>query len=221
MVNFMDNGRPYEISRTGTLDLIGINIHPNKTKLPSLKLAFLDLAGEDIKNIKASESSEFTDKINAVFNGVKLDNSPIIFLLITPFHPSKKGTESIDDAHKREDALHYDFLNYMHQNQPEVMKSSKFFVVVSQWDMNTDRGLTVETFLKNYRESTYNYVVNSNVVWGEFSVGKLLVSNINGINKETIEQINFNYPSRFWKNLYNICTGKNLDHKTWFEKLFG
>ena len=221
MVNDLDKGRPYEATQKGTLDLIGINIHPNKTKLPSLKLAFLDLAGEDIKNIKTSESAEFTDKINAVFNGVKLDNSPVIFVLITPFDPPKKDLESSSDAHAREDALHYDFLNYMHQNQPELMRSSKFFVVVSQWDKNTDRTLTVESFIKNNRESIFNYVKNSNVVWGEFSIGKLLVSNVNGINMQSIEKINFNYPSRFWKKLYNICTNKDLDHKTWFEKLFG
>jgi len=221
MINDMDHGRPYEATRKGTFDLIGINIHPNSTKLPSLKLAFLDLAGEDIKNIKTSEAAEFTDKINAVFNGVKLDNSPIIFVLITPFAPARKDSESIDDAHTREDALHYDFLNYMHQNQPEVMRSSKFFVVVSQWDMNTDRALSVEAFIEDKRPSIYNYVKNSNVVWGEFSVGKLLLSKVNGINIQTIEKINYNYPSRFWKKLYNICTLKNLDHKTWFEKLFG
>jgi hypothetical protein len=101
------------------------------------------------------------------------------------------------------------------------MRSSKFFVVVSQWDKNTDRSLAVETFIKAKRPSVYNYVKNSNVVWGEFSVGKLLVSNVNGIIMQTIEKINFNYPSSFWKTLYNICTGKKLDHKTWFEKLFG
>jgi hypothetical protein len=221
MVEHFDKGKIYEATQKGSLDLIGINVHPSKTKLPSLKLAFLDLAGEDIKSIKTSEAAEFTDKINAVFNGVKLDNSPIIFVLITPFDPPKKDFESSSDAHAREDALHYDFLNYLNQNQPELLKSSKFFVVVSQWDKNTDKSLTVEAFIKNYRESIFNYVKNSNVVWGEFSVGKLLVSNVNGINKQSIEKINFNYPSRFWKKLYNICTYKDLDHKTWFEKLFG
>jgi hypothetical protein len=159
------------------LDLIGIEIHPAKSNLPPLNLAFLDLAGEDIKGIKTSEGAGFTDKINAVFNGVKIDNSPIVFILITPFEPPRKDDESLQNAHDREDALHYDFLNYIKQN--------------------------------------------STVVWGEYSIGKLLESKIDGIQIQEIVRINYEYPSRFWKKLYQICTNKNLDQKTFWEKLFG
>jgi hypothetical protein len=220
VVNF-DSGKLYDSTRMGSLDLIGINIQPSKSGLVPLKLAFLDLAGEDIKNIKTSESGEFTDKINAVFNGVKLDNSPVIFVLITPYDPPKKAQESSHDAHTREDALHYDFLNYLQQNQPELLKSSKFFVVVSQWDKNLNQNESVEDFIKNHRPSVYGYVKNSDVVWGEYSIGKLLVTNTDGVNIQTIERINFNYPERFWKKMYRICTNMDLDKKTWLEKLFG
>ncbi len=220
MVEYFTKGKLYQSTEKGSLDLIGIDITPAKSKLPPLNLGFLDLAGEDIKNIKTSEGAVFTDKINAVFNGVKIDNTPIVFILITPFEPPVKDNESSQNAHDREDALHYDFLNYLNQNQPELLQHSKFFVIVSQWDRNSNQNLDVETFIREKRPSIYNYVKNSPVVWGEYSIGKLLESNIEGVQVQEIVRINYDYPSRFWKKLYQICTNKNLDQKSFWEKLF-
>lgn len=208
-------------TEAGTLDLIGINIKPTNSKLPNLNLGFLDLAGEDIKNIKNSERASFTDKINAIFNGLKIDNTPIIFLLITPFEPALLKGESYYDSHNREDTLHYDFLNYIEVSQPQLLRQSKFFIVVSQWDKNPNEKDNVEDFIREYRPSIYNYVKNSPVIWGEYSVGQILVSKINGTNFSSLVRRNIIYPSRFWKKLYTVCTGKNLDQKTWIEKLFG
>jgi hypothetical protein len=221
MIDYFDKGKLYQSTEKGSLDLIGIDIHPAKSKLPSLNLAFLDLAGEDIKGIKTSEGAAFTDKINAVFNGVKIDNTPIVFILVTPFEPPRKDDESSQNAHDREDTLHYDFLNYIKQNQPELLNNSKFFIVVSQWDRNSNAGLDVETYIREKRPSIFSYVKNSTVVWGEYSIGKLLESNIDGVQVQEIVRKNLDYPSRFWKKLYQICTNKNLDHKTFWEKLFG
>lgn len=221
MVDFFDKGKLYNPNAKGSMDLIGINLTPSVAKLPELKLAFLDLAGEDIKSIKTSEKGEFTDKINAVFNGLKIDNSPVIFTLITPYEPAKLTGESQQNAHDREDALHYDFLNYIKQNQPQILKNAKFFVIVSQWDKNPNEKDNVENYIKTNRPSIYAYVKNSNVIWGNYSVGKLLESNVNGVNMQEIVRINYDYPSRFWKKLYHICTNKTLDNKSWFNKLFG
>jgi hypothetical protein len=222
MINYFNQGELYAANKKGTLDLIGIDIEPSKKGLPVLKLGFLDLAGEDIKTIKTSEGATFTDNIDAVFNGIKIDNSPIIFLLITPFSPPRKDNESLADAHLREDTLHFDFLNYIKQDQPQILKSAKFFIVVSQWDLNHDEKLTVKEYMRQFRPSIYGYVKNSPVVWGEYSVGKLLVSkNEQGLVTQKIVRKNYEYPARFWKKLYSICSGKDLDQKKWWEKILG
>lgn len=221
MVDYFNQGKLYQSTEKGSLDLIGIDIQPAKSNLPTLNLAFLDLAGEDIKGIKTSEGAVFTDKINAVFNGIKIDKSPIVFILITPFEPPRKDNESSQNAHDREDALHYDFLNYIKLNQPALLTNSKFFIVVSQWDRNENEQLDVETFIREKRPSIYNYVKNSTVVWGEYSIGKLLESKIDGVQIQEIVRINYEYPSRFWKKLYHICTNKKLDQKGFWEKIFG
>ena len=221
MVDFFDKKQLYQTTVKGSLDLIGMDIQPNADGLPTLNLAFLDLAGEDIKGIKTTEGAEFTDKINAVFNGMKVDKSPIVFILITPFEPARIDNETLQNAHDREDALHYDFLNYIKQNQPDLLDHSKFFVVVSQWDKNTNSKLSVEEFIETKRPSIFNYVKNSPVVWGEYSIGKLLESNIDGVQIQEIIRINFDYPSRFWKAMYKLCTNRSLEKRSFMDKLFG
>jgi hypothetical protein len=219
MVDYFNDGKLYQSTEKGSLDLIGVELTPSNSRLPSLKIAFLDLAGEDIKGIKTSEGAVFTDKINAVFNGIKVENAPVVFILITPFEPPRRDNESSQNAHDREDTLHYDFLNYLDQNQPELLVNSKFIIVVSQWDKNPNPNLNVESFIREKRPSIYNYVQNSSVVWGEYSIGKLLESNINGIRIQEIVRINHEYPSRLWNKLYHICTNRSLEEKSWWKKL--
>lgn len=221
MIDYFNKGKIYEATAKNTLDLIGINLEPSKNGIPNLNLAFLDLAGEDIKKIKLSEGLKFTEKIEAVFNGLKIDNSPVIFTLITPYKPPVNENESLQSAHDREDALHYDFLNYIEMNQPHMLKNSKFFVVISQWDLNPNENEKVEDFIKLNRPSVYNFVKNKNVIWGEYSIGKLLESEVDGLKIQEIVRINRDYPARYWKKLYQICTGKELDKKSWWQKIFG
>jgi len=238
MKRYFETGKIYATNKTGTLDLIGIRIEPAANKLPFLNLAFLDLAGEDIQKMKTSAGTIFTDKIEAVFNGLKVDDTPIVFALITPFLPSLRDEDggSIDEAHQREDTLHYDFLNYIYQNQPHLMANAKFFVIVSQWDkkpetekykkMDIDARRAydekeVEAFIEAKRPSIYNYVKNTNVVWGPYSIGKILESpdKTSNVIIQEIVRINYDFPARFWNKLYSICTNKSMDRKHWWEKL--
>ena len=220
MVSYFENGKIYSATAKGTLDLVGVTINPTNNTLPSLDLAFLDLAGEDIQGIKTSIKGDFTAKINAVFNGLQVDDSPIIFLLITPFDPPSMG-DSLNEAHQREDALHFDFLNYLMKDQPRLFSNSKFFIIASQWDKNTNPKTTVEEFIMRYRPSMYRAVMNSDVSWGHYSVGRLLTTqDESGTLFQELVRIDSDCPARVWKRLYTVCTNKSLDKKSFWEKLF-
>lgn len=221
MVQDYSDKKLYEATAKGTLDLIGINVKPSRNGIPNLNLAFLDLAGEDIKKIKLSEGAKFTEKINAVFNGLKIDNSPVIFTLITPYIPAVLDNETIESAHNREDTLHFDFINYLEMNQSQLLKNSKFFVVISQWDKNPNKKEKVEDFFKQNRKAVYNLIKNKEVMYGEYSIGKLLESEVNGLKIQELIRINRDYPAKYWKKLYQICTGKKLDKKSCWQKIFG
>lgn len=220
MIEYFSNRKIYTLNQQGTLDLIGLKISPRLSGRPELNLAFLDLAGEDIKNIKTSIRGDFTEKINAVFNGLKANLTPTVFFLITPFMPAKLSEEESDrEAHVREDALHTDFLDYLEQRQPEIYDNCQIIVIVSQWDKNLNAKLTIEEYMTRYRTALYNKVRNKNVVWGTYSVGRLLrQQNDDGTFMQMLVQINNDYPNRLWKKLYYICTHKYLD--SWLTRLF-
>ena len=221
MITYFNSGKLYDATRRGTLDLVGLSLIPTHPKLDNLKLGFLDLAGEDIENIKTSNKGDFTAKINAVFNGLSLDNSPIIFTLLTPFDPPKRNSSSIEEAHHNEDTLHFDFLNYLIQNQPEIFNNSKFFIIVSQWDKNKNSKQNVESYIREFRPAIYGLIKNKNVIWGEYSIGKLLETKdeSNRLFQELV-LINSDYPRRFWNMLYKVCVKKSLDKKSFWQKLF-
>lgn len=224
MISYYEKKELAPTTISNTLNLIGIDIEPDKKKLPVLKLAFLDLAGEDVQKIKIDKDGRFTKKIDGIFNGLTISEAPIIFMLITPFKPPVYSEETQAQADAREDTLHFDFLNYMSEKQPDLLKNAIFFIIVTQWDKKpVDDQETVESFIRTKRQRIYNYVRNSNVVWGEYSIGKILqpISNDDGtVSSPTLERINLDYPSKFWDTLYNTCTGKKLYSKTIWQKLF-
>jgi hypothetical protein len=223
MVEYFHNGQLYGANAKGSIDLIGLDIKPNNEKLSKLKIAFLDLAGEDIQNIKVSNNAEFTGKIKAVLNGLQANDAPVIFTLITPFEPAGStsfGSNSV--AHDREDTLHFDFLSFLEKEEPNIFKNSKIFIIVSQWDKNTNPQLNIENYIQKYRPSIYAFVKNLNVIWGSYSVGRLLVQqDETGKSYQKLITINEDYPENFWKKLYQVCTGDDLDQKTFWQKLFG
>ncbi|MHA8085396.1 hypothetical protein U8695_07440 [Aquirufa antheringensis] len=222
--SFSADGALYQATAKGTLDLIGIDITPYKTSVPPIRLAFLDLAGEDVKNIDTLNGGEFTAKIDAVLNGLQINNSPVIFVLITPFNPAKYSTDSRvseSEGHHREDALHYSFLNYLEQHQPNLMASSKIFMIVSQWDKNPNPNLSVEDYIRLNRSSVYNYIQNKDVIYGQYSVGRILSQKEqSGETSQRIASRDTFHPYKFWKETYMQITGKDLDKKPWWQRLF-
>jgi hypothetical protein len=220
--NFKKGGKLPGRNAMGTLDVFGINIIPTKEKLPILNLALLDLAGEDIQKIRTSIQGDFTSKIKSIFKGLSIDQSPVIFVLITPFAPPTKKGMSINDSHQEEDSLHSDFLNYLMVDSPELLKHSSIFIVVSQWDRNTDEKLSVESYIRTNRPSLYSIVKKLSIVWGSYSVGKILETQneTDGTIDANLAVIDQNSPERFWKKIYQVCTKKELDEKSWLQKLF-
>ena len=224
MIRYYEKKELAPATTANSLNLIGIDIRPDKAKLPPLKLALLDVAGEDVQKIKIDKEGRFTRKIDAILGGLTLSESPIIFVLITPYKPSVFSDETPKMADDREDTLHYDFLNYITEKQPELLKKAVFFIIVSQWDRKpVDEKQTVESFIRTKRQKLFNYIKNTNVIWGEYSIGKILppISNDDGsTSSPTLERINLEYPSKFWKKLYQVCTDKKLDNKTLWQKMF-
>lgn len=220
MIQYFDNKEAYPATVMGTLDLIGINIEPHKKSLPILKLAFVDLAGEDIKTIKTDEKGKFTPQIEGILKACELGKP--IFCLITPYKPST--------SESAENALHKNFLDYLKESMTDLYNRSKFIVVVTQWDKKpVAEKLEVEEYIEQNRAALHIAMKsrNAKILYGEFSVGKLF-DTFDGKDEKgnpkpvvLIQRIDFQYPYNFWNNLYKLATGKSLIPSGWFAKLFG
>jgi hypothetical protein len=218
MVTYFDNKEAYPATTSGTIDLIGVNVIPNKKSIPTLKLAFVDLAGEDIEKIKTSNMGGFDAKLEGILKGCELGKP--IFCLITPFQPSK--------GERQEDQLHFDFMNYIKVNLPNLYNVSKFIIIVSQWDkIPKQTKVDVETYIKDERPSLHGLISgrNAKIVYGEYSVGELTNTfDDDNNNVVLLRRIDFQYPHNFWNNLYKVSTGKYFEGSsltTFFKKLFG
>ena len=224
MTRYFGDGKIYGTTQKGTLDLVGLSIKPTNQKLHELDIAFLDLAGEDVEKIKTSNYGEFTAKINAVFNGLQTTSSPVVFLIITPFNPGSNDNYLHNDSgHQKEDQLHFDFINYLQVNQPLLYNNSKFVILVSKWDMNHDPKMSVKDYIVKFRPSLYKSVMNSNVSIGHYSIGRILTqmeeAGLNNYFQEIVEK-NIDSPSRLWNRLFTICTGEELDRKSFWQRFF-
>ncbi len=217
MVKYFDDKEAYPSTEKGTLDLIGMDMEPNKKGLPVLKLAFVDLAGEDLEEIKTDNKGKFNPKIEGILKACELGKP--VFCLITPYKPVK--------GDKDEDTLHQNFINYIKVNMPNLYSVSKFIVIVSQWDkIPVNENVVVENYIKQFRPSLDNAIKsrNAKIVYGEFSVGKLVDTFDDDNNPVVyIQRLDFQYPHNFWNNLYKLATGKSEGGGlfAFFKRLFG
>ena len=212
-----------------TLNLIGVDIIPiesKKKKLPRLNLAFIDVAGEDIKKVKFDfgngNKGAFSNKFNAVFKGLNDSDHPLVFMLITPYSTVK------ENEHMNEADLHVDFLNHIKDNYPDLFRRASFYVFVTQWDKCKSTTLTDIEFVRKYRKKIYEKLEECRKEYGSivsymgYSIGQIseVVKNEDGSSSVAkIRRINYFCPSVVWKDLYFRCTNKQLDQKSLGEKL--
>jgi len=214
MIANFDTGTLMGRTSDGTLDLFGMSLEPNHSKLDPIKFNFIDVSGEDISKIKVSQDAQLTKKLKAVFTALELDSSPSVFLLITPFNTNEANGD-LD-----EDTLQSNFINYLKTDYPTLYNSSRIFVVVTKWDQNKTPNYTVEKFIREKRPSLYAAISGTNSIYGAYSIGKVLETREGDVIKGNLVERNDDYPWRFWDKLYQSYTGKGLVYKSWWQRVF-
>lgn len=220
MVDSFREGRIYPTTDNETMDAIALDIVPNKAKSfwgkpkPSLNLMFLDLAGEDIRKVLPPTfpkgMGRFPNFINHAFEGLLYQGRPI-FLLMTPFAPQTGLT------HSDEDSLLMYFINHLETQWPRLFEKALFYIVISKWDLNSDPNLSEEEYIASRRPQTYNKIQKMVCQYGGYSVGNILTTKVyddagNIIDYDArVQHVDFDYPYRFWKNLYQTITGQSLE----------
>lgn len=225
-VESLSDSKWVQPTRVGDISLLGLKLAPawtqgkydNKVNPYEIKLALLDLAGEDIEKIKVSNNHELSERIDAIFKGMNVFKTQTIFVLLTPYN--NIGDEDNDVFHKNEDTLMYDFLNYIKEKEPDIHKNAQYLVLVSKWSDCKNPEAEVPEYLKEYRPQLYNIINGSNVQYSNYSVGNILNTKVNGVLHSEIINIEYESPRKIWKKLYNYCTDRDLEHKSIFSKMF-
>jgi hypothetical protein len=208
MIECLDKGVLYGTTRKGTFDLMGINITPAKPKLPVLRLAFLDLAGEDLECMMPNSPLPLPlrPEINEIFHSCEYWDFSPVFCIVTPFRPLK--------GHETENVFHQTFLSYIRTYYPVLASRCKIIIIVSQWDVNPEREkVRIDEYIREFRPALFSLIKGKWYRYGEFSVGR--------IYERTVFSISVHYPQNFWNTLYSIATGKSLNPKPFWKKLFG
>jgi hypothetical protein len=222
MIAALDDIGAYIPTKTGTLDLIGKTFKPKCGRnLPDLNLAFIDLSGEDIQRIRIPNGGAFSNAIQGIFRALNsVNTTKPIFCLITPYKSDEK-------ENRKEDDLYRNFMNYNYL-MGNLYSRATFIILVTQWDRNENKQLTVEEYIRINRPNLYNLQGNgvARILYHEYSIGNVkdaLENDENGNEKPSIyiEEINEEYPANFWKKLYLLSTGRSLEPFSWWNKIFG
>lgn len=184
----------------GSVTEINIRFSPNpqRKRLSDLYLTFLEMSGEDLKEIQTV--GEFSDNIDVFF---KVENISLTFILMTRF-----------DEAKEDDYLISSFLDYLSAKFSSLRKP-KFLLLVSNWDNYSGKDDIREFVSKNMPITFRKISAPVNAIKG-FSVGK--VSQKEGF--PFIERFDVEPTEAVFAWLYKTLTGKDLTSNwEWFRKL--
>ena len=177
-----------------------IEFSPIKKEFPPLRLAILEMSGEDLVKVQTPTGmmGDFREDIKLFLNE---DSFNIGFVMVT----------SHDDAHV-DDILMADFINYL-LNYNNKFPMNRVLLLISKWD--TYNGTKkLEDFVKLNMPLTYGALISRQGSLGIFSVGNIV--NVN--NQPHIAKINSDYPKRLLRWIYKHFKGYDIYQLSLWQK---
>ena len=177
-----------------------VEFSPLKKEFPSLRLAILEMSGEDLVKVQTPTGmmGDFREDIKLFLNE---DSFNLGFVMVT----------SHEDAHV-DDILMADFINYL-LNYNNKFPMNRVLLLISKWD--TYNGTKqLEEFVKQNMPLTYGALISRQGSLGVFSVGNIV--NVN--NQPHIAKINTDSPKRLLKWIYKHFRGHDLYQQSWWQK---
>jgi len=176
-----------------------IEFAPIKKELPPLRLAILEMSGEDLVKVQTPTGmmGDFREDIKLYLNE---DSFNLAFVLVT----------SHEDA-KNDDVLMLDFINYL-LNYNSRFPLNRVLLLISKWDTyNGTKDL--EAFVKQNMPLTHGALISRNGSLGVYSVGNIV--NVN--NSPHIAKVNTESPKKLLRWVYKHFRGHDLYKKSWWQ----
>lgn len=183
------------------LDLV---FEPNNRskKTPPINLTFLEMSGENHKEIK--RGGNYHSSIESYLNA----NIPLTFIMVTSF----------ESAHK-DDVLINEFLDEL-ERKNKNLKSVNAILIVSKWDKSgrtdVDNAQELDAFIYDRLPMTAQRIDTYRLSKSYFTIGS--ISNNEGVDK--INLLNLSTAEVLSKWLYRSIVGYDLDYEgTFWERI--
>lgn len=183
----------------GSLTEVEIRFEPLRKSLPHLWLTFLDMSGEDLKNVEVTRTSDrqLPSNIDVFF---KANDLSMIFVLVTSWEEAQKN-----------DDLMVTFLDYI-IGKDNRFRNSRVMLLISQWDTFVGE-IEIEEFISKHMKLTYARLRDNSHAIRQFSIGRVIEAD--GIPH--IQEFNGEHSENVFLWTYKSFTGRSL--VSWWERL--
>lgn len=188
-----------DASSVGTLTQLDCRFVPTKKNLSELNFTFLEMSGEDLKQVDVNlHEGRLPDNIDVFF---KVEGLSLTFILVTSH-----------DRARADDSLMVNFLDYLLAKSASY-REARVLLLISKWD-EVPGDIDVEDFIRTNMPQTFRKINRRGTnAFRQFSLGS--VNEVDG--EPFIERYDAESPEKVFGWLYKTLTGKNLF--SWVENL--
>ena len=185
-------------SRTKAGTTIQIHTQYRSPSNTTLDLVFLEMAGEDLKEVQINDSGHRRLPFH-IEQFLKIRQLEIAFLIITSWKDAAKDDVAIDD-----------FLTFINQTAPHLTQK-RVLLIITKWDtrpQNTGDSASVSKFVKETMPRTFNKISGARNVIQPFSVGEVVP--FEGDEGDIIDTFDYGAHQRLFARIYETFTGVSV-----------
>lgn len=197
------NEPPYEIDLVFT---------PKDRRLPEMKITFLEMSGENLKQVQILKNDPNSGKLpDNIDTFLMCSNIRLIFFLVADHETASQDSITINK-----------FLDYVF-NKDKRFDNSNYLLAITKWD--TYKGKfrnNVERFTETVMPNIHNRLIKEHLgnAITHYSIGEILRKEDKGVVIDQIKEVNTSRAEAVTNWLYKTITKKSLiPEPTSWEKL--
>lgn len=185
-----------------SVTLAGGKFKPKNDHFSPIHITFMEMAGEELKNLVAPKGTAgFPKHIDLFLNDKQLD---LVFMLVIRH----------DTTSAEKDLMLSNFIDYLRTKDDRFQKS-KILMMMSQWD-NYKGDLNVEDFVQEFLPLTYACLASSSNSIMAYSVGEVTTVD----NEPYISKLNTENPIKLIRWIYQTITGNDFMRQSLWKRIF-
>lgn len=186
------NEPPYEIDLVFT---------PKDSKLPKMKITFLEMSGENLKQVQIAKNDPNSGKLpDNIDTYLMCSNIKLIFFLVADHQTASQDSITINK-----------FLDYVF-NKDEKFDHANYLLAITKWDTYTGKHKNIEKFTEEVMPNIHNRLIKDHLgnAITHYSIGKILRREDKGVISDQIKEVDTTRAEAVTNWLYKTITKKSL-----------